>query len=242
MQIYPLHSKFKLLLYIEVVLFFHLHARLCCAFTSVLVDLTSREAITKRTVLGSSPSLSDDFLDTPFLLQSLNGGPKITGTERDIATHVELVDKSLRDLTGIGVSERMGLDLESPELYESICTNTRYVLITHGTEADPIYNFGNNAALAAFFRSWESLVAMPSAQSVVLRSIDEEMRIILMKKVTDDGFVEGASGIRVRDDGAYIKLVDAIVWNCHDKSGAKIGQAAFFDRKKCPIIDTLDQA
>ena len=66
MRMHPLHSKFKLLVfYIEVILFFHLHARRCCPFTPALIAFTSREAITKRTVLvlGSSPNenLSDDL-------------------------------------------------------------------------------------------------------------------------------------------------------------------------------------
>lgn len=193
-------------------------------------------------MLGLSSSLRDGRLaDVPSPIPSLTGGTKIKNTQRDIVTHVKLVDASLGNLTGRSVAVRMGLDPSSSDIYESICNSERYVLISHGTEDEPIFNFGNVAALTAFFRSWESLIAMPSAKSVVLRSVDEEMRIQLMQKVTDDNFVEGASGIRIRDDGTYLKFMDAVVWNCFDEEGCKIGQAAFFDREKCHIIDTVDE-
>jgi len=199
--------------------------------------------------LGSSADPEENYNnskenDSPFPIPSLTEGIKIQNTERAILTHVKLVDASLRSLTGQGVTERMGLDnlTSPPDIYRSIYNNNRYILITHGTEENPIFNFGNQAALSAFYRSWESLTAMASAQSVVLRSIDEEMRIELMRKVTTENYVEGASGIRIRGDGTFIKLIDAVVWNCFNEDGTVIGQAAFFDRYKCPIIKTVEDA
>jgi hypothetical protein len=130
--------------------------------------------------------------------------------------------------------------LQGDRLYEMVYLNNRYVLITHGTEADPIYNFANRAACTAFWRSYDDVVQLPSARSVVLQSDDEAKRIELMKAVTNQGYVEGATGIRVRDDGRFIKLVDAVVWNVVDNDGTHIGQAAFFDRSKCPILDSIE--
>ena len=90
--------------------------------------------------------------------------------------------------------------------------NNRFVVISHGTEADPIYNYGNSACLKAFARTWDELCRTPSADSVVRRSGDEKLREELMSKVTRDGFVEGATGIRVTGDvGRYLRLVDAVV-------------------------------
>ena len=45
------------------------------------------------------------------------------------------------------------------------------------------------------------------AQSVVIRSVDEKMRIELMRKVTETGVCTDVEGIRVRGDGKFIKLV-----------------------------------
>jgi len=182
------------------------------------------------------PSMDDDHL-------------KISNS-RDLFTHVSILDSSLRKLTGQGVIERMNLTsdslsindiMESKDLiYDRICSNKRYVLISHDTNDDPIYNFGNKAALKAFVREWDDLLIFPSRESVVLQSKDEQLRIELMKKVTNDGYAENASGIRVRGDGKFIKLQNAVVWNCYDKDDIYIGQAALFDREACPIISSED--
>ena len=208
---------------------------------------------TTHVSFASTKSSLNDGEKRHFEMPPLDDGIKISGTDRDIITHVQLLDSSLRSLTGQGVWERMMQeeDLSTPEKtvlsdldptmrYEQICSNDHYVLISHGTEADPIYNFGNKAALDAFHRSWHDLIILPSAKSVVLRSEDEVLRNELFRKVANDGYVQAASGIRVRDDGRFIKLVDAVVWNCYDQAndGRYIGQAAFFDRNKCPIIET----
>jgi hypothetical protein len=184
-----------------------------------------------------------EIMDEHYFDFPSQGDDSIKIGGRDMISHVSLLDRSLKHLTGRGVYERMGVQPSSPKgIYNTVCLNERFVLISHGTEANPIYNFGNVAALQAFVRSWDNLM-IPSAESVVLRSQDETLRNELMQKVTDNGFVEGASGIRVRGDGKFIKLVDAVVWNCYDNDNSTyIGQAAFFDRKLCPILDKAEYA
>jgi MEKHLA domain len=197
----------------------------------------------------------------PFDVPSLQDHSTIPRTDdnRDVLSHIRYVDKSLRRWTGRGVFERMGLgttdssttrttssssdenddDSELQRYYEKIYLDNRYVLITHGTESDPIYNFANRAALTAFWRSYSSMIQLPSARSVVLQSKDESRRIQLMKSVTENNYVENATGVRIRDDGRFVKLVDAVVWNCFDDDDTYIGQAAFFDRLQCPVLDSL---
>jgi len=189
-----------------------------------------------------------------FDFPSLEENVKVGG--RDIVTHVKYVDASLRKLTGRGVCERMNIDLDpttkeassdvstcssSDDVYRAICKNDQYVLITHGTQADPIYNFGNVACLTAFHRAYDDLITMPSRLCVVHKSQDEVLRNELMTKVTNDGFVEGAyRGYRIRGDGKFIKLTNAVVWNCYGDDGVYIGQAALFDRNISPIVDSTD--
>ena len=132
---------------------------------------------------------------------------KIAG--RGITTHIEMLDNSLRTLSGKGVMERMGVSIDGlstqkdfeESIYENICMNKRWVLISHGIEEDPIFNFVNVAGLEAFVRTWDEVTKLPSRKSVLLQTSDEKLRIELMKKVTTFAFVEGASGIRVRGDG-----------------------------------------
>ena len=130
---------------------------------------------------------------------------------KDITKHLMLIDQSLHSLTKKGLYERMGIPRTNTDILD-IHRDKRYVVISHGTELDPIYNYGNAACLEAFLRSWDELCQIPSADSVVRRSVDENLRIELMSKVTRDGYVEGATGIRrTGDAGRYLRLVDAVV-------------------------------
>ena len=112
-------------------------------------------------------------------------------------SHVRHLDKSLKILTGTGVYDRMGISVTSVSnlpadvIYKDICQNERYVLISHGTQDDPVYNFGNRACLQAFARSWKNLTSLPSRLCVISKSKDEALRIELMRNVTDFGFVDG---------------------------------------------------
>lgn len=200
------------------------------------VSTTKRYYVPHERYLMMSVNNDQDETLFDFPAQS-DESVKIGG--RTMISHAILLDRSLKRLTGRGIYDRIGVQPSSPKgIYNTVCLNERFVLISHGTESNPIYNFGNVAALQAFARSWDD-IKFPSAESVVLRSQDEVLRKELMMKVTKNGFVEGASGIRVRGDGKFIKLVDAIVWNCYDMDDSTyVGQAAFFDRTLCPVLDS----
>lgn len=170
---------------------------------------------------------------------------EVTCGGRDIVTHIKYLHRSVLDLTGRGIFERMNVDLNEEssdaDIYKSICRNDRYVLISHGDQKDPVYNFGNSACLQAFGRSWDNLTSMPSRLCVVSKSQDEALRIELMYNVTNYGYVDGAyRGYRVRGDRSLIKLTECCVWNCYDNDEQYIGQAALFDQEKSPIVDWTD--
>lgn len=133
----------------------------------------------------------------------------------------------------------MGLDKET-SAFRDICQNSRFALISHGTELDPFFNYANEACLEAFARSYDELCALPSKMSVVLRSEDEDLRIELLRRVTTDGYVDDATGIRVRGDQKYIRFVNAQVWNCYDENEEYYGQACLFDTNKTEIASNFD--
>lgn len=66
---------------------------------------------------------------------------------RDMITHIKHLDRSAFELTGRSVYERMNITIsDNPsdqDIYDKICKNERYVLISHGKQEDPIFNFGN---------------------------------------------------------------------------------------------------
>lgn len=168
------------------------------------------------------------------------------GDGRDMIAHIKHLHKSALDLTGRGIFERMddselNKDSSDNDIYQAICRNDRYVLISHGKQKDPVYNFGNRACLQAFARNWENLISMPSRLCVISKSDDEALRVELMRNVTNNGFVDGEyRGYRIRGDGKFIKLTECFVWNCYDNEETYIGQAALFDRKVSPVVDSTD--
>lgn len=101
-------------------------------------------------------------------------------------------------------------------------------VVAHGTEADPVFFYGNRAALALFRLRAADFVRMPSRLSA--EAGDRARRAELMARVARDNFVRGYSGVRVAGDGARFRIEDAIVWNLVDPRGAPRGQAATFGR------------
>ncbi|MGA1072319.1 MAG: MEKHLA domain-containing protein [Pseudohongiellaceae bacterium] len=112
--------------------------------------------------------------------------------------------------------------VSEPSVDEILTAN--FALLSHGTEADPLFNFGNDLALTLFERSFEDFVRLPSRKSS--GQTRDEDRIRLLEEVTRNRFIENYSGIRVSASGRRFEISDAVVWNVIDESGVYRGQAA----------------
>lgn len=99
-------------------------------------------------------------------------------------------------------------------------------IVAHGTEADPVFFFGNRMALDLFGMAPQAFAAMPSRLSAE-ESLREE-RAQLMARVTRDGFIDDYSGVRIAADGRRFRIRNATVWNLVDSQGVRHGQAAAF--------------
>lgn len=99
-------------------------------------------------------------------------------------------------------------------------------LVAHGVQADPVFFFGNRAALAAFDASIDQFTAMPSRFSA--ESPLREERQALLDRVTADGFIDDYRGIRISTTGRRFEIAGAVVWNLVDEAGVRRGQAAAF--------------
>ena len=101
-----------------------------------------------------------------------------------------------------------------------------FVVVSHGTETDPIFNYANARALSLFELDWHDFVALPSRKSAEPVHRDERER--LMKTVTLQGFIDDYSGVRVSSSGKRFAIKSAVVWNLIDNQGVLHGQAATF--------------
>ena len=103
-----------------------------------------------------------------------------------------------------------------------------FVVVLHGTEADPILNYGNAAALALWEMSWEELTRTPSRLTAEAPNREERAR--LLKVVTRRGFIDDYSGVRISKSGRRFRICCATVWNLLTADDKPCGQAAMFDK------------
>jgi hypothetical protein len=103
-----------------------------------------------------------------------------------------------------------------------------FVLVSHGTEADPVLNYGNAAALALWEMSWEELTRTPSRLTAEAPNREERAR--LLDAVTRRGFIDDYSGVRISKSGRRFRISRATVWNLLTETNQPCGQAAMFDK------------
>jgi hypothetical protein len=96
-----------------------------------------------------------------------------------------------------------------------------FVLVSHNTAADPIFNYGNRTALELFEMTWAEFTALPSRKSAELPNREERAR--LLAEVTAKGFIDDYCGIRISKTGKRFELKNVTVWNLHDPDGTPNG-------------------
>ena len=102
------------------------------------------------------------------------------------------------------------------------------VVVSHGTQADPVLNYGNRSALALWEMSWEDLTRIPSR--LTAEAVAREERARLLDEVTRNGFISNYAGVRISSTGRRFRIFEATVWNLIDTDGRPAGQGASFDR------------
>src|SRR6266478_141401 len=102
-----------------------------------------------------------------------------------------------------------------------------FVLVSHGTQTDPILSYGNRAALALWEMTWEELTRTPSRLTAEAPNRAERAR--LLKAVSERGFIDDYSGVRISKNGRRFRIARATVWNLLTEDGSPSGQAAMFD-------------
>ncbi len=100
------------------------------------------------------------------------------------------------------------------------------VVVSHGTQEDPIFNYGNQAALNLFELDWVDFTQLPSRKSA--EPLNRAERARLLNAVTNNGFIDDYSGVRISSTGRRFLIPTAIVWNVIDEVGKFRGQAATF--------------
>lgn len=133
------------------------------------------------------------------------------------AVHVRLLAESHARVVGRALCG----DIEPEAVFEA-----DFVLLSHGTESDPIFDYANRLALELFELDWARFVRTPSRESAEPAKQAERERF--MRRVREHGYVDDYSGVRVSSSGKRFVIEQATVWNVVDADGVLRGQAATF--------------
>ncbi|MBS0299971.1 MAG: MEKHLA domain-containing protein [Proteobacteria bacterium] len=118
--------------------------------------------------------------------------------------------------------ERSGTPLEQAERL----FNSSFVVASHGTEDDPVLNYGNRAALDLWAMSWQQFTQTPSRLTAEPAIREERAR--MLGQVKTQGYISGYSGIRISSIGRRFLAEQITIWNIHKPDGTTIGQGATF--------------
>jgi hypothetical protein len=141
-----------------------------------------------------------------------------------MADHVALLCSSFEKLIG---KELVPSNLSTVEAAHFLF-DAPFAVISHNSDADPLFNYANRKAMQLFEMVWPEMIGLPSRMSVEPANRDERAR--LLQRVTDRGYIDNYSGIRISSSGRRFKISDATVWNLTNEQGEYAGQAAMFDR------------
>jgi PAS domain-containing protein len=129
---------------------------------------------------------------------------------------------SLRHWTGRSlVDPTRSESAQARELYHA-----SFAVLSHNSEADPLLNYANQAALTLFELSWDELIVTPSRLTAEAPHRDRRAR--LLAEVTAQGFIDDYRGVRISKNGRRFEIERATVWTVLDKHGICCGQAATF--------------
>jgi len=138
----------------------------------------------------------------------------------------QILLNSFRHFVGRELIERT----DDAEDEAQIVFEAPFVVVSHGTQDDPILNYGNRTALSLWEMDIPTLTSTPSRLTAEPMHRDE--RAQLMTRAARDGFVDDYRGIRISSSGKRFLIERAIIWNLVDAVGQRVGQAATFSHWK----------
>lgn len=115
-----------------------------------------------------------------------------------------------------------------PEAIAQALFTAPFVVVSHGTEADPVLNYGNQVALNLWEMDWGQFVQTPSRYTA--EPIEQKDRARLLQQAKAKGFIDDYEGIRISSSGRRFQISQVVLWDVLDETGQRCGQAATFDR------------
>lgn len=141
--------------------------------------------------------------------------------------HVELLLDSFHRFTGKRLVDPPDANRSMADVAAEVF-HAPFMLASHDTQADPIFNFGNQCALDLFEMNWHDFIKLPSRMSA--EPMNREERARLLETVSRQNFIDDYAGVRISSTGRRFHIPSATVWNVVDRHGDYCGQAATFSK------------
>ncbi len=117
---------------------------------------------------------------------------------------------------------------ETPEEQARQLFEAPFAVLAHGTQSDPILMYANRTTLELWEITLDELLQTPSR--LTAEPIHRDERAQLLHRVTENGWIDDYSGIRISHTGKRFWIEQATVWNLRDEQAQPAGQAAMFTR------------
>ena len=144
----------------------------------------------------------------------------------EIVTWSQIILNSYRDLLGKDLLDRQGDEInQAKNLFYA-----PFVVYSHNTDADPLYNYGNEQGLKLWEMDWNELIQTPSRTTT--QPLAREAREKLLAQTATKGYITDYEGIRVSKKGTKYYINDVTVWNLKNENNQYCGQAATFSQWK----------
>lgn len=99
-------------------------------------------------------------------------------------------------------------------------------LVSHGTQADPVFQYANHAALILWELDWHRFTRLPSRLSAEPDPDIQSDRTALLQAALAQGYIDNYQGIRISASGKRFRISKTILWTVTGPCGEIHGQAA----------------
>src|SRR3569623_78583 len=86
-----------------------------------------------------------------------------------------------------------------------------FALVSHGTQADPIFCYANLTAQKLWQMDWRQFTALPSRLSAEPEAQEDRQR--LLAQAEEKGHIDNYSGIRITAGGQRFRIKHCMLWN-----------------------------
>jgi hypothetical protein len=142
--------------------------------------------------------------------------------QSEIISHSQLLCQSFQHWTGDSLIDIV----DNPILLSEKLFFAPFVVVSHGIESDPIFNYGNQMALKLWQMEWEDFTCLPSRLSA--EPVEQSEREMMLKQSLAQGLITNFKGIRISSKSERFFIEDGTIWSLLDAQNQRCGQAAMF--------------